>query len=1307
MIKHVINNNGGTATAPSFTMSVTGSSPSPATFAGAESPGTNIALNAGSYNVTESGPSGYTDTYSPDCSSTISAGETKTCTVTNDDQAARLIVIKHVVNDNGGTLNAGNFTMHISGTAGSATFAGVEDPGVNTQVNAGTFNVTEDAVTGYTSSTSGDCSGTIGNGETKTCTITNDDVAPTLTLVKHVTNNSGGNAAVADFPLFIDGNPATSGVAYPVTANAVHTATENNLSGYTPSSWSGDCAAGGTITLLPGENKTCHITNDDVTASITLIKNVINDDGGNAGVNDFGLTIGATGVTSGQTLTVQANTSYALNEAGLAGYNFVSMTGDAKCPQALGGSVSLNEGEDITCTITNDDQAGNITIVKNTIGGDGSFNFAVSGPTPMTPGVTTTGGSGSSGPTSANAGNYDITETVPTGWDFTSAACDKDYAAGTNGVIQVSVILGQTTTCIFTNTKRGSITVAKNANPGDTGDQFNIVLGGDASDSTLLANGESDTFSNLVHGIYNLCEVYPTGNENKGWSLENAYCDGQPVDCNTAINLDPGQNINCVFNNIEDGKIQVLKNVDLDNDGDYLDANETNMTDWNWNINDAGNYATGSDVQLIYPGNYTISEVHKNNFHVVNLNCNGTDYGAVENQEITVNPGENIICTFENARDYGMIIVDKVTDPTGVPDQFTINLNQGADPIHTYTIADQDAPQSFAVPTGGHSLVEDLANNPGWNLSGIQCSTGGDEIDGGELLRIQTVDINPANFLLKNGQIVTCTFTNTFVTPELKIDKSNDATGDKNPGDSVKYTLTIKAPDTNQSNVENVQVTDLPPAGFVYVSDSAAVNSSVRGALAGALTHVYASPGVWSLGTMVPGEVVTLTYDTVISDTQDAGLYKDLAWAAGTDLINETVQATYGDPEIFVGTQVAVVVPEQHEVALLTVEKTKTKTETKHKTRRVLGAELPATGASPVWPGIAAILFIIGFNLIMEARKREKRNFNKTLIKILVFSVLSGGLLLLGGNAKADTINDTHLSVKIEQPDSPQFGKDFKIGFVALDIDGDPITVKCYEEGLGLFDTYNSATSGNCDVSKAGITADGDYKFYVTADAGHGINQTDSVTVKIDLSAPETPLNYSRTDVDACNKQITFTTAAIGDPTDKIELYRSTTQTFVADPAVNKVGETATGLGLNFSGTISDNVAPADCSLKYYYAIRAVDAEGNGSGFVGDENVHVTTKTKHKTSTRTITIHPAAAGAIPTAGGGAAGGAVGGAEAGGEAQPGAEEEGQVLGEEMETQGQAAASWLKKNKWLLISILIVILIGAYAYRKNKRKNQPAA
>jgi hypothetical protein len=177
VIKHVINDNGGTALASSFTMSVTGTDVSPNSFPGEESPGTMVGLDAGSYSVGETGPSGYTRTDSADCAGTISIGETKTCTVTNDDIQPQLIVIKHVINDNGGTAAASDFTMSVTGTnANPSSFPGAESPGTAVTLDAGSYSVTETGPAGYSMSASADCSGTIAIGETKTCTITNDDV---------------------------------------------------------------------------------------------------------------------------------------------------------------------------------------------------------------------------------------------------------------------------------------------------------------------------------------------------------------------------------------------------------------------------------------------------------------------------------------------------------------------------------------------------------------------------------------------------------------------------------------------------------------------------------------------------------------------------------------------------------------------------------------------------------------------------------------------------------------------------------------------------------------------------------------------------------------------------------------------------------------------------------------------------------------------------------------------------------------------------------------------------------------------------
>src|SRR5207249_8081528 len=112
----------------------------------------------GTFSVSESTVSGYTQTSAVGCSGSIAVGESKTCTVTNNDQAAHLIVIKHVINNNGGTAVASNFTMSVTGSSPSpASFAGAESPGTNVTLNAGSYSVGQTGPSGYTGSSSADC----------------------------------------------------------------------------------------------------------------------------------------------------------------------------------------------------------------------------------------------------------------------------------------------------------------------------------------------------------------------------------------------------------------------------------------------------------------------------------------------------------------------------------------------------------------------------------------------------------------------------------------------------------------------------------------------------------------------------------------------------------------------------------------------------------------------------------------------------------------------------------------------------------------------------------------------------------------------------------------------------------------------------------------------------------------------------------------------------------------------------------------------------------------------------------------------
>src|SRR5207247_10385672 len=92
------------------------SDPSPASFPGAESSGTTVALNAGSYSVSASSIAGYAQTgASSDCSGTIAAGETRTCTIVNDDVQPKLIVIQHVINEIGRAASGEGVSSSVTG----------------------------------------------------------------------------------------------------------------------------------------------------------------------------------------------------------------------------------------------------------------------------------------------------------------------------------------------------------------------------------------------------------------------------------------------------------------------------------------------------------------------------------------------------------------------------------------------------------------------------------------------------------------------------------------------------------------------------------------------------------------------------------------------------------------------------------------------------------------------------------------------------------------------------------------------------------------------------------------------------------------------------------------------------------------------------------------------------------------------------------------------------------------------------------------------------------------------------------------
>ncbi len=114
---------------------------------------------------------GYAASFSAGCGGEAKRGETLNCSVTNthigDPEDTYLTVIKHVVNDNGGTLLASDFTIRVAHpclASGTSSFPGSES-GTQVFVRPGLpYDVTETFVTGYTATFSSECSGVLAIG---------------------------------------------------------------------------------------------------------------------------------------------------------------------------------------------------------------------------------------------------------------------------------------------------------------------------------------------------------------------------------------------------------------------------------------------------------------------------------------------------------------------------------------------------------------------------------------------------------------------------------------------------------------------------------------------------------------------------------------------------------------------------------------------------------------------------------------------------------------------------------------------------------------------------------------------------------------------------------------------------------------------------------------------------------------------------------------------------------------------------------------------------------------------------------------
>lgn len=728
---------------------------------------------------------------------------------------------------------------------------------------------------------------------------------------------SGPSAAPTSFSLS-DGQSQTVVTAALGAAAQNYVITEQPLAGWTPGAQivckdiDGDIApfvdvnnATGTITAhmsVSADQAFCTFTNTQQ-ASITINKATLGGDGsfnfsGSPNITPFSIT--TSGGAGQQTITGLNAGTYSFSESVPAGWDLTGLscvdpTNDTTVSLANGtATIALAPGENVTCTYT-DTKRASITVVKNTVGGDGTFSFGSPAGAFQ---ISTSGGTGQVVLGNLVPGSYSVTESVPAGWDLTNLAC-VDPSGGTTTAgptASIGLAAGENVTCTFTDTRRGAIVVRKQVLGTDatfnfTGSQaFSIATQGGAGE-------DNSTFASIAPGTYTITESALAH-----YSLTGLTCADPTNDSTTnlgtltaTVNVAAGETVICTFTNTQLATLTIIKQavpqIAAPNTPSFP-FTTTGLAPASFSLADDGTNPNSTTFSDVTPGGaYTVTEGAVSNWLLTAITCtdatdpNPANRSVVDlaNRRVTpsLQPGETLRCVFTNVRnDNGAITITKRTigalaAGTGGTFNFTNDQGVSGSPTNPATFA---ITTTVTNPQGAQSLTG-LAGNvtytitetplAGWDLDqSIQCTT----TNGSSSTFAPRTNGVAITLGITGGLVdgVACTFVNTH---EAGITIVKSAT----PKDAQSFAFQTNgglAPaaftlvDNGTPTPPNTQAfTGLAPGAYTITEQSTTgwVLSSIA-CSGGADVTTDAATGVASIN-LLAGESVTCTYNNAKNGT--------------------------------------------------------------------------------------------------------------------------------------------------------------------------------------------------------------------------------------------------------------------------------------------------------------------------------------------------------------------------------------------------------------------------------------------------------
>jgi len=721
---------------------------------------------------------------------TPAAGQAISCTFA-DTKAATLRVFKNAV-----PQSAQSFGYVLTGPTTPAAFALVDDGSsanskTFTDLPAGDYTVTESSVPGWVN-TGITCSDVVEPdlgrrttidraaasftahlrfGQTVDCTFTNTQIQPgTLTIHKKAVGGDGafpftgtGTGVPATFTITTSGPEHTGAQSFAGLSAGTYTVAETVPVGWDLAPPPIDCTvtSGSNTTITPnGLNGvtialgTTGAATDAVSCEFVDIKRGSITIAKSASPQDpqlFTFTTASLAPTTAlppsfqlanngtppNSLTFDAlvPTIYTVTEASVPGWRLVDvactggsvLTADPVTGVAL---IDLQPGEDVVCTYSNA-KNGTITVTKSAVGGAAGDTFAFTGDLA---GTISSGQSLSGG---FADGTYAISEIVATGWDLANIACTGGTVVYTGGeganptpsfaqgdtTVNITIAGAEVVACTFTNVKRGSIRVVKNAQGGDASFDFigartfQIVTNGGSGENTT-------TFASVAPGTYPITETVPAG-----WRLAGLTCtNASAVDLASAtasVNVAAGENVTCTFTDAREGSITITKRIRSGLSGAFTFTVPTTLDPaGTFTLAPAARTISASRVfSQVLPGSYTITEsALPAGWSLKGITCTGANSSVdLSGRSATIDLaiGQAAECIFDN-QSSATVTINALS--VGGTDTFGFDAS-GAGVSGFSVTTTQDATKAGKtfdpVPPGNVSFTG--LGAPGWQLADVSC----------------------------------------------------------------------------------------------------------------------------------------------------------------------------------------------------------------------------------------------------------------------------------------------------------------------------------------------------------------------------------------------------------------------------------------------------------------------------------------------------------------------------------------------------------------------------------------------------------